>query len=150
MIQEDMNAFHAQSSFQSIPWFLRRQLLSYSTFKTRNRLVIGPSSRAVNIASMASMASMSAANRLKVAFDEGRQAFGCWQMIPGSNVSRTLARTGVDWVLVDCEHGNIDGIQRSSTFPQTPTSLLSISTWERTLACLAALQKDTPRSPSTG
>ncbi len=31
------------------------------------------------------------------------------QMIPGSNVSRTLARTGVDWVLVDCEHGNIDG-----------------------------------------
>lgn len=24
-------------------------------------------------------------------------------MIPGSNVSRTLARTGVDWVLVDCE-----------------------------------------------
>lgn len=25
------------------------------------------------------------------------------QMIPGSNVSRTLARTGVDWVLVDCE-----------------------------------------------
>ncbi|PBP22066.1 HpcH/HpaI aldolase/citrate lyase family protein, partial [Diplocarpon rosae] len=25
------------------------------------------------------------------------------QMIPGSNVSRTLARTGVDWVLVDGE-----------------------------------------------
>jgi len=25
------------------------------------------------------------------------------QMFPGSNVSRTLARTGVDWVLVDCE-----------------------------------------------
>jgi hypothetical protein len=25
------------------------------------------------------------------------------QMIPGSNVSRTLARTGVDWVVVDCE-----------------------------------------------
>ena len=31
------------------------------------------------------------------------------QMIPGSNVSRALARTGVDWVLVDCEHGNMDG-----------------------------------------
>lgn len=30
-------------------------------------------------------------------------------MIPGSNVSRALARTGVEWVLVDCEHGNIDG-----------------------------------------
>lgn len=30
-------------------------------------------------------------------------------MLPGSNVARTLARTGVDWVLVDTEHGNIDG-----------------------------------------
>ena len=36
-------------------------------------------------------------------------SMGCWQMIPGANVSRTLARTGVDWVLVDCEHGNMDG-----------------------------------------
>ena len=50
------------------------------------------------------MASMKAANRLKVAFDEGKgPSMGCWQMIPGANVSRTLARTGVDWVLVDCE-----------------------------------------------
>merc|ERR1711939_1092927 len=45
----------------------------------------------------------------KVAFDEGKgPSMGCWQMIPGSNVSRTLASTGVDWVLVDCEHGNMD------------------------------------------
>ena len=29
---------------------------------------------------------------------------------PGANVSRALARTGVDWVLVDMEHGNIDGM----------------------------------------
>jgi hypothetical protein len=56
------------------------------------------------------MASMAAANRLKVALEEGKApAMGCWQMIPGSNVSRVLARTGVDWVLVDCEHGNMDG-----------------------------------------
>lgn len=61
------------------------------------------------------MASMKAANRLKVAFDEGKQTFGCWQMIPGSNVSRQLARTGVDWVLVDQEHGNIDGVYGSPT-----------------------------------
>lgn len=53
---------------------------------------------------------MAAANRLKVALEEGKApAMGCWQMIPGSNVSRVLARTGVDWVLVDCEHGNMDG-----------------------------------------
>lgn len=30
-------------------------------------------------------------------------------MLPGANISRTLARSGVDWVLVDTEHGNIDG-----------------------------------------
>jgi len=52
---------------------------------------------------------MQGANRLRVVLGEGAPAFGCWQMIPGSNVSRTLARTGVDWVLVDQEHGNIDG-----------------------------------------
>lgn len=40
----------------------------------------------------------------------GQQTFGMWQMIPGANVSRMLARTGVDWVVVDCEHGNIDGM----------------------------------------
>jgi 2-keto-3-deoxy-L-rhamnonate aldolase RhmA len=56
------------------------------------------------------MASMKAANRLRVAFEEGKgPSMGCWQMIPGANVSRTLARTGVDWVVVDCEHGNMDG-----------------------------------------
>ncbi|KAI8725750.1 HpcH-HpaI domain-containing protein [Fusarium sp. LHS14.1] len=29
-------------------------------------------------------------------------------MLPGANISRLLARSGVDWVLIDCEHGNID------------------------------------------
>ncbi|KAI0484869.1 Pyruvate/Phosphoenolpyruvate kinase-like domain-containing protein [Xylariaceae sp. FL0804] len=29
-------------------------------------------------------------------------------MLPGANMSRFLARGGVDWVMVDCEHGNID------------------------------------------
>jgi 4-hydroxy-2-oxoheptanedioate aldolase len=39
----------------------------------------------------------------------GSASFGLWQTLPGANVSRTLARAGVDWVVVDCEHGNIDG-----------------------------------------
>ncbi|KAH6719195.1 Pyruvate/Phosphoenolpyruvate kinase-like domain-containing protein [Leptodontidium sp. MPI-SDFR-AT-0119] len=61
---------------------------------------------------------MQKANRLKVAFDEGKGAsMGCWQMIPGSNVSRTLARTGVDWVLVDCEHGNMDDAAMHEAVP---------------------------------
>lgn len=52
---------------------------------------------------------MQTANKLKVALAAGQQSLGMWQMIPGANVSRILARTGVDWVCVDCEHGNIDG-----------------------------------------
>lgn len=52
---------------------------------------------------------MESCNRLKTAFKQGRQSMGLWQMIPGANVSRMLARSGVDWVMVDCEHGNIDG-----------------------------------------
>ncbi|KAG5984939.1 hypothetical protein E4U55_002521 [Claviceps digitariae] len=51
---------------------------------------------------------MDSCNRLKAAFQQGRQSMGMWQMLPGANVSRVLARSGVDWVMVDCEHGNID------------------------------------------
>ncbi|CAI6098203.1 unnamed protein product [Clonostachys chloroleuca] len=51
---------------------------------------------------------MQSSNRLKVALAQGRQAFGAWQMLPGANISRLLARTNADWVCVDCEHGNMD------------------------------------------
>ncbi|KDN61225.1 putative HpcH/HpaI aldolase/citrate lyase family protein [Colletotrichum sublineola] len=56
------------------------------------------------------MSAMQTANKLRTAFTKGAgPSFGLWQMIPGANVSRVLARSpGVDWVLVDCEHGNID------------------------------------------
>ena len=52
---------------------------------------------------------MQAASRIGIAFREGRQTVGMWQMLPGANISRLLARAGPDWVCVDCEHGNIDG-----------------------------------------
>ncbi|PHH74148.1 hypothetical protein CDD80_3283 [Ophiocordyceps camponoti-rufipedis] len=52
--------------------------------------------------------SMRESNRLGTALREGRQSLGMWQMVPGANISRLLARSGVDWVLVDCEHGNMD------------------------------------------
>jgi hypothetical protein len=53
---------------------------------------------------------MQASNRLRSVFSAGAgPSMGLWQMLPGANVSRVLARTGVDWVMVDCEHGNIDG-----------------------------------------
>ena len=63
---------------------------------------------------MSKATSMQAANRLKSSFLEDKKSFGAWQMLPGSNVSRLLARSGVDWVLVDCEHGNIDGESKSA------------------------------------
>ncbi|CAK7215880.1 hypothetical protein SCUCBS95973_002632 [Sporothrix curviconia] len=41
--------------------------------------------------------------------NSSQASLGMWQMLPGANVSRALARTpGIDWVLVDCEHGEID------------------------------------------
>lgn len=59
---------------------------------------------------MASHSTMIQSNRLKQAFEANKgPSMGVWQMIPGSNVSRILARAGAEWVMVDCEHGNIDG-----------------------------------------
>jgi len=51
---------------------------------------------------------MQDANRLQKALKKGGPTFGAWQMLPGSNISRTIARTGIDWICVDTEHGNID------------------------------------------
>ncbi|KAI1641200.1 Pyruvate/Phosphoenolpyruvate kinase-like domain-containing protein [Biscogniauxia mediterranea] len=42
---------------------------------------------------------------------------GLWQTLPGQNVSRILARTGVDWVMVDCEHGNLDDAAMHDAIP---------------------------------
>ena len=33
------------------------------------------------------------------------------QMLPGTNHARAIARSGVDWICVDCEHGNINDSQ---------------------------------------
>lgn len=54
-------------------------------------------------------ATMQAANRLQSVLKAGKTAYGVWQMFPGANLSRVMARCGFDWVLVDTEHGNIDG-----------------------------------------
>lgn len=57
---------------------------------------------------------MQAANRLQRALRTGSGlTFGAWQMLPGSNHARTIARCGFDWVVVDTEHGNIDGTRIS-------------------------------------
>ncbi|KAI1330928.1 HpcH/HpaI aldolase/citrate lyase family protein [Xylariaceae sp. FL0255] len=41
--------------------------------------------------------------------EDSGASMGVWQTLPGHSVSRILSRApGIDWVLVDCEHGNID------------------------------------------
>ncbi|KAF2638162.1 Phosphoenolpyruvate/pyruvate domain-containing protein [Massarina eburnea CBS 473.64] len=54
------------------------------------------------------MNSLQEASRVFKAFKKGGPSFGGWQMLPGTNQSRAIARSGVDWICVDCEHGNID------------------------------------------
>lgn len=50
---------------------------------------------------------MQAANRLQKALKRGA-GFGAWQMLPGTNHSRAIARSGADWICVDTKHGNVD------------------------------------------
>lgn len=38
----------------------------------------------------------------------GEPSIGQWLEFPGFTLARTVASLGCDWVLVDCEHGNID------------------------------------------
>lgn len=53
---------------------------------------------------------MKKGNRVRAVLSKGNAvAFGAWQMLPGSHLARTIARSGFDWVVIDCEHGNIAG-----------------------------------------
>ncbi|PGH21534.1 hypothetical protein AJ80_03202 [Polytolypa hystricis UAMH7299] len=58
------------------------------------------------------METMQAANRLQATLRAGSGvSLGAWQMLPGANHARIMARTGLDWVCVDTEHGNIADAQ---------------------------------------
>lgn len=60
---------------------------------------------------------MKNANSLLKALNTGSGlSFGAWQMLPGSYLSRTIARSGFDWVCIDTEHGNIAGKWNSLCF----------------------------------
>ncbi|KAF2706773.1 Phosphoenolpyruvate/pyruvate domain-containing protein [Pleomassaria siparia CBS 279.74] len=54
------------------------------------------------------MNSLQGASRIFKAFKKGGPSFGAWQMLPSSNNSRAISRSGVDWICADMEHGNID------------------------------------------
>ena len=96
----------------------RKKLLVSSSFRPQyipQTLASSPPIRFLSSSRhMATPSKMLQSNRLKQAFLVNKgPSMGVWQMIPGSNVSRILASAGAEWVVVDCEHGNIDG-ERSS------------------------------------
>jgi 4-hydroxy-2-oxoheptanedioate aldolase len=60
---------------------------------------------------------MQATNRLQKALRTERGlSFGAWQMLPGANHARLMARSGYDWICVDTEHGNIAGMLKCTWF----------------------------------
>ncbi|KAF2761530.1 HpcH/HpaI aldolase/citrate lyase family protein [Pseudovirgaria hyperparasitica] len=50
---------------------------------------------------------MQSFSRIQKALKGGKPSFGGWQMLPGTNHSRAMARSGLDWITIDCEHGRI-------------------------------------------
>jgi hypothetical protein len=64
----------------------------------------------IPLVSMASV--LKNANTLRKALHTGNGlSFGAWQMLPGTHLSRAIARTGFDWICIDTEHGNIAGME---------------------------------------
>jgi 4-hydroxy-2-oxoheptanedioate aldolase len=47
-------------------------------------------------------------NRMKARIKAGVPAFGVSIMIPSPQIVEIVGRLGFDWILIDCEHGNID------------------------------------------
>ena len=47
-------------------------------------------------------------NRLRQLWREGRPTFGAIATIPSIQTVQIMARCGIDWIIVDLEHGPID------------------------------------------
>src|SRR5262245_53366683 len=63
--------------------------------------------RSLSPSSMASPTALQSGSRLYNALKVGGPTFGGWQMLPGTNHSLAIVRSGVDWICVNGEHGNI-------------------------------------------
>jgi hypothetical protein len=47
---------------------------------------------------------MNSSNKLRGALFKGNGlSFGAWQMLPGTHLSRSIARSGFDWICIDTE-----------------------------------------------
>ncbi len=49
-------------------------------------------------------------NRMKAMIRSGRPALGCSLMFPSPQLVEMLGHAGFDWVLLDCEHGSLSGV----------------------------------------
>jgi 4-hydroxy-2-oxoheptanedioate aldolase len=47
-------------------------------------------------------------NRLRERLAKGETLLGIWSIIPSAPLVATLASTGVDFLILDCEHGGHD------------------------------------------
>ncbi|KUI65886.1 4-hydroxy-2-oxo-heptane-1,7-dioate aldolase [Cytospora mali] len=81
-------------------------------------IVPDPTTSSRRLSTMSATTPMQRSNRLRTAFMENRgPSYGIWQMLPGANISRALARANPDWITVDCEHGNIDDAAMHEAIP---------------------------------
>uniref|UniRef100_A0A8H7XYB8 HpcH/HpaI aldolase/citrate lyase domain-containing protein n=1 Tax=Psilocybe cubensis TaxID=181762 RepID=A0A8H7XYB8_PSICU len=73
-----------------------------------------------------------------------RPVIGSWMMFPGANLARMVAQLGYDFILVDCEHGNIDdaamhasvgAIAGEGVSPLVRIPKLDVGTVKRALDC---------------
>ena len=51
-------------------------------------------------------------NRLRKEWRDGRPTFGAIATIPSIHTVQIMARSGLDWIIVDLEHGPIDLTRR--------------------------------------
>ncbi len=47
-------------------------------------------------------------NRLRALWREGQTTFGAIATIPSVQTVQVMARSGLDWILIDMEHGAVD------------------------------------------
>src|ERR1035437_11007938 len=66
-----------------------------------------------NGASVLAAATPAPLNCLRKLWREGRPTFGAIATIPSIHTVQIMARSGLDWIIVDLEHGPIDQIGRA-------------------------------------
>jgi 4-hydroxy-2-oxoheptanedioate aldolase len=67
-------------------------------------------------------------NRLKALWRDGRTAIGAIATIPSVQIVQIMARSGLDWILIDMEHGAIDaGAAHAMIAATSGTSLVPLA-----------------------